>query len=41
MLPELFIGDKVYVNNFGAYTTSAESDSFNGYKVDKFIYTYK
>jgi len=41
MLPELFIGDQVCVKNFGAYTTSAKSDSFNGYKVDKFIYEYR
>ena len=34
MLPELEIGDQMYVNNFGAYTTSARSDGFNGYKVN-------
>ena len=33
LLPELFINDYIYVENFGAYTTSAKSDSFNGYKV--------
>jgi ornithine decarboxylase len=38
MLPELFINDYLCVKNFGAYTTSAKSDSFNGYNVDKFIY---
>ena len=39
-LPELFINDYVYVRNFGAYTTSAKSDGFNGYKVSHYIYTY-
>jgi ornithine decarboxylase len=39
MLPELYVGDYMYVKNFGAYTTSAKSDSFNGYKVDRFIYS--
>ena len=38
MLPELFINDYLCVKNFGAYTTSAKSNSFNGYNVDKFIY---
>lgn len=33
LLPELEIGDNLYVNNFGAYTSSAKSDGFNGYKV--------
>jgi len=37
-LPELFIEDHVYIENFGAYTTSAKSDGFNGYKVDIFKY---
>ena len=40
MLPELFIGDHLYVKNFGAYTTSAKSDNFNGYAVEKFEYIY-
>lgn len=39
-LPELFINDYVYVNNFGAYTISAKSDGFNGFKVKKFSYVY-
>ena len=30
MLPELVIGEWVYVENFGAYTTAASS-SFNGF----------
>jgi ornithine decarboxylase len=41
MLPELHIGDFLYVKNFGAYTTSAKSDGFNGYKVDNFQYIEK
>jgi len=36
LLPELNIGDTVYIENFGAYTTASAS-SFNGYKVHKFI----
>jgi len=39
-LPELYINDKLYVNNFGAYTTSAKSDSFNGYIVNDYKYIY-
>jgi len=39
-LPELCINDYVYVRNFGAYTTSAKSDGFNGYKVSRYVYTY-
>lgn len=39
-LPELNVGDYIYVMNFGAYTTSAKSDHFNGYIVDDFIYIY-
>ncbi len=39
-LPELFVNDYVYVKNFGAYTTSAKSDGFNGYKVCDFKYIY-
>lgn len=40
MLPELEIGDFLYVKNFGAYTTSAKSDGFNGFKVNNFRYIY-
>jgi ornithine decarboxylase len=36
-LPELNINDKLYVKNFGAYTSSTSSESFNGYKVENFI----
>jgi ornithine decarboxylase len=39
MLPELYVGDQLCVKNFGAYTTSAKSQAFNGYIVDKFIYS--
>lgn len=38
MLPELFINDRLYVDNFGAYTTSAKSDGFNGFKVTNKVY---
>ena len=38
LLPELNIGDNLYVNNFGAYTSSAKSDGFNGYKVTSYKY---
>ncbi len=38
MLPELEIGDYLYVENFAAYTSSAGSDSFNGYKVTSYKY---
>lgn len=38
MLPELEVGDHLYVNNFGAYTSSARSDGFNGYRVHHFEY---
>jgi ornithine decarboxylase len=38
MLPELDVGDRLCVCNFGAYTTSARSDGFNGYKVHNFQY---
>jgi len=37
LLPELNINDKIYIKNFGAYTSSASSDHFNGYKVNNFI----
>jgi len=36
LLPELNVGDIVYIENFGAYT-NASASSFNGYKVSKFI----
>ena len=36
MLPELNVGDKLYIENFGAYTTASASP-FNGYKVTKTI----
>jgi ornithine decarboxylase len=36
LLPELNVGDIVYIENFGAYT-SASASSFNGYKVNNFI----
>lgn len=39
-LPELFVNDYVYVKNFGAYTISAKSDGFNGFKVKNFSYIY-
>jgi ornithine decarboxylase len=38
LLPELQVGDFLYVKNFGAYTSSAKSDGFNGYKVNHFQY---
>lgn len=38
LLPELFLNDYVYVKNFGAYTTSAKSDGFNGFKIIDNIY---
>lgn len=41
LLPELNINDKIYINNFGAYTSSASSNYFNGYKVDTFIVKVK
>jgi len=37
LLPELNINDKIYIKNFGAYTSSASTNYFNGYKVDNFI----
>lgn len=36
-LPELEINDKIYIKNFGAYTSSASSNYFNGFKVENFI----
>lgn len=38
-LPELFIGDKLFVDNFGAYT-STSSSSFNGFKNSRRFYVY-
>jgi ornithine decarboxylase len=35
LLPELEVGDIVYIENFGAYT-SASASSFNGYSVSVF-----
>jgi diaminopimelate decarboxylase len=40
LLPELFIGDWVYVKNFGAYTV-ASSSSFNGFKTKTFKYIFR
>lgn len=40
LLPELFIGEWVYVKDFGAYT-SASSSAFNGFKTRKFKYIFK
>ena len=37
MLPELVIGEWVYVENFGAYTTAASS-SFNGFITTDYKY---
>lgn len=34
MLPDLNIGDRLYIENFGAYTTAAASE-FNGFKTTK------
>lgn len=39
-LPNLAIGDWVYVENFGAYTTAAAS-SFNGFQPTKCVYVFK
>lgn len=39
-LPELFVGDKLFVDNFGAYT-STSSTGFNGFKNSKRFYVYK
>jgi len=36
LLPDLNVGDIVYIENFGAYTTASAS-SFNGYKVSTFV----
>jgi diaminopimelate decarboxylase len=40
MLPELAVGEWVYVENFGAYT-SAASSAFNGFKTSVCKYIYK
>ena len=40
MLPELAIGEWVYVENFGAYTVSASS-GFNGFKTNIFKYIFR
>jgi len=39
LLPELFIGDFIYIENFGAYTTSAMS-KFNGFNLKDFKYIF-
>lgn len=39
-LPELFVGDKLFVDNFGAYTTTSSS-SFNGFRNSRRFYVYK
>jgi len=36
MLPDLNVGDKLYIEDFGAYT-SASASSFNGYKVSSIV----
>jgi diaminopimelate decarboxylase len=40
MLPELAIGEWVYVENFGAYTV-ASSSNFNGFKTSVFKYIFR
>ena len=40
MLPELTIGEWVYVENFGAYTV-ASSSNFNGFKTNVFKYIFR
>jgi ornithine decarboxylase len=40
MMPELEVGEWVYVRQFGAYTTSASS-SFNGFKTTKTHYIWR
>jgi len=39
MLPELAIGEWVYVEDFGAYT-AASSSAFNGFKTNLFKYIF-
>jgi len=42
LLPELSIGDSLYVENFGSYTLSASSANFNGFApTNKFKYIFK
>lgn len=38
-LPELFVGDKIFVENFGAYTT-ASSSAFNGFQNTRRFYVH-
>jgi diaminopimelate decarboxylase len=40
MLPELAVGEWVYVENFGAYTV-ASSSNFNGFKTNVFKYIFR
>jgi len=40
LLPELFIGEWVYVRDFGAYTV-ASSSAFNGFKTRNFKYIFR
>ena len=40
MLPELAIGEWVYIENFGAYTI-ASSSNFNGFKTNVFKYIFR
>jgi ornithine decarboxylase len=40
MLPELAVGEWVYVENFGAYTV-ASSSNFNGFKTNIFKYIFR
>ena len=40
MLPELAIGEWIYIENFGAYTI-ASSSNFNGFKSNVFKYIFK
>jgi len=40
MLPELAIGEWVYIEDFGSYT-SASSSNFNGFKTDVYKYIYR
>ena len=37
--PELYLGDCVYHENFGAYTSASATD-FNGYRVEDYLYCY-
>uniref|UniRef100_A0A6C0E885 ornithine decarboxylase n=1 Tax=viral metagenome TaxID=1070528 RepID=A0A6C0E885_9ZZZZ len=42
LLPELAIGESLYVENFGSYTLSASSANFNGFTpTSKFKYIFK